>query len=113
MNTFAIETTGLSKQFNKTTAVSDLNLSVQQGEIFGLLGPDGAGKTTTIRMLCAIMRPSAGSARVAGFDVVKKPEEIKRRIGYMPQQFSLYGDLSVLENLVFFADVFGVGRQER
>jgi ABC-2 type transport system ATP-binding protein len=109
----AIETHGLAKQFKNVTAVDGLNLSVQRGEIFGLLGPDGAGKTTTIRMLCAIMDPSAGSARVAGFDTVKEPEEIKRRIGYMPQQFSLYGDLTVMENLVFFADVFQVERQER
>ena len=108
-----IETRNLGKQFKNLTAVNKLSLSIHKGEIFGLLGPDGAGKTTTIRMLCAIMDPSAGSARVAGFDTVKEPEEIKKRIGYMPQQFSLYGDLTVLENLVFFADVFQVGRQER
>ena len=88
-------------------------MGIHRGEIFGLLGPDGAGKTTTIRMLCAIMDPSEGQARVAGFDTVKGAEEIKKRIGYMPQQFSLYGDLTVLENLVFFADVFQVERQER
>jgi len=88
-------------------------LGIRRGEIFGLVGPDGAGKTTTIRMLCAIMDPSEGSARVAGFDTVKEPEEIKKRIGYMAQQFSLYGDLTVLENLVFFADIFEVNRQER
>ncbi|HEY72796.1 MAG: ABC transporter ATP-binding protein [Chloroflexi bacterium] len=108
-----IETRNLGKQFKNLTAVNKLSLSIHKGEIFGLLGPDGAGKTTTIRMLCAIMDPSAGSARVADFDTVKEPEEIKKRIGYMPQQFSLYGDLTVLENLVFFADVFQVGRQER
>jgi len=103
----------LVKRFKKITAVDGLNLSIRRGEIFGLLGPDGAGKTTTIRMLCAIMDPSEGSASVAGFDTVKEPEEIKKRIGYMAQQFSLYGDLTVLENLVFFADIFEVGRQER
>jgi ABC-2 type transport system ATP-binding protein len=108
-----IETHNLAKRFKKVAAVNGLDLSIRRGEIFGLLGPDGAGKTTTIRMLCAIMDPSEGSARVAGFDTVKKPEEIKKRIGYMPQQFSLYGDLTVLENLVFFADVFQVSRQER
>jgi len=108
-----IETHNLTKQFKNVTAVDGLNLSIQRGEIFGLLGPDGAGKTTTIRMLCAIMDPSEGSASVAGFDTVKEPEEIKKRIGYMAQQFSLYGDLTVLENLVFFADIFQVGRQER
>ena len=108
-----IETHDLTKRFKKVTAVDRLDLNIQRGEIFGLLGPDGAGKTTTIRMLCAIMDPSEGSARVAGFDTVKEPEEIKKRIGYMAQQFSLYGDLTVLENLVFFADVFQVERQER
>ena len=110
---WVIETQGLTKRFKHVTAVDGLDLSIQRGEIFGLLGPDGAGKTTTIRMLCAIMDPSAGRASVAGFDTVKQPEEIKKRIGYMAQQFSLYGDLTVLENLVFFADIFQVGRQER
>ena len=112
-NTLTIKTEDLTRKFGDLVAVDHLTLEVHRGEIFGLLGPDGSGKTTTIRMLCAIMDPSAGSARVAGFDTVKEPEEIKRRIGYMPQQFSLYGDLTVMENLVFFADVFQVERQER
>jgi ABC-2 type transport system ATP-binding protein len=112
-NQYVIETHSLTKRFKKLTAVNGLDLSIQRGEIFGLLGPDGAGKTTTIRMLCAIMDPNEGNARVAGFDTVKEPEEIKKRIGYMPQQFSLYGDLTALENLTFFADVFQVGRRER
>jgi ABC-2 type transport system ATP-binding protein len=112
-NNYVIETHGLVKRFKKITAVNELDLSIRKGEIFGLLGPDGAGKTTTIRMLCAIMDPNAGSARVAGFDTVKESEWIKKRIGYMPQQFSLYGDLTVLENLIFFADVFEVKRRER
>jgi ABC-2 type transport system ATP-binding protein len=90
-----------------------LNLEIKQGEIFGLVGPDGAGKTTTIRMLAAIMDPTAGSASVAGFDTVKQAEAIKQRIGYMAQQFNLYGDLSVQENLDFFADIFGVRGRER
>ncbi len=110
---WAIETQGLTRRFRHVTAVDGLDLAIRRGEVFGLLGPDGAGKTTTIRMLCAILNPSAGSARVAGFDTVKEPEEIKKRIGYMAQQFSLYGDLTVEENLTFFADIFGVGRQER
>ncbi|MBN1179801.1 MAG: ABC transporter ATP-binding protein [Anaerolineae bacterium] len=110
---WVIEAEGLTRRFKKVTAVDGLDLRVARGEIFGLLGPDGAGKTTTIRMLCAIMDPDAGAARVAGFDTVRQPEEIKKRIGYMAQQFSLYGDLTVLENLVFFADIFGVGREER
>jgi len=113
MDERVIETHDLTKRFKKVTAVDGLNLSIQRGEIFGLLGPDGAGKTTTIRMLCAIMDPTAGSASVAGFDTVKQPEEIKKRIGYMAQQFSLYGDLTVMENLTFFADIFQVKRQER
>ena len=95
------------------TAVDGLNLAVRRGEIFGLVGPDGSGKTTTIRMLCAIMDPTEGSARVAGFDTVAEPEQIKRRIGYMAQRFNLYGDLSVVENLDFFADVFQVRGRER
>ena len=113
MDEYVIETQGLTKRFGNVTAVDGLDLTVRRGEIFGLLGPDGAGKTTTIRMLCAIMDPTEGSARVAGFDTVREPEKIKERIGYMPQQFSLYGDLTVLENLIFFADIFGVGRRER
>jgi len=108
-----IETQDLTKRFKDLTAVDRLNLSVRRGEIFGLLGPDGAGKTTTIRMLCAIMDPTSGSATVAGFDTVKEPEAIKKRIGYMPQQFSLYGDLTVDENLTFFADIFQVDRKSR
>ncbi len=108
-----IETNRLVKRFKSVTAVNGLDLNVQRGEIFGLLGPDGAGKTTAIRMLCAIMDPSKGSARVAGFDTVKESEEIKKRIGYMAQQFSLYGDLTVMENLIFFADIFEVKQRER
>ncbi|MCP4539624.1 MAG: ABC transporter ATP-binding protein [Chloroflexi bacterium] len=112
-NQWVIETHNLTKQFKKNTAVDGLDLGIRKGEIFGLLGPDGAGKTTTIRMLCAIMDPTEGNAHVAGFDTVKQPEEIKKRIGYMAQQFSLYGDLTVMENLVFFADVFQVSRADR
>jgi ABC-2 type transport system ATP-binding protein len=111
---WAIETNNLTRRFKSVTAVERLDLAVEKGEIFGLVGPDGAGKTTTIRMLCAIMDPSEGWAKVAGFDTVSQPEEIKRRIGYMAQRFNLYGDLSVTENLDFFADVFQVrGRQRR
>lgn len=112
-NDLVIEAQNLTRQFKKVTAVDGLELSVARGEIFGLVGPDGAGKTTTIRMLCAIMDPTAGSATVAGFDTVRQAEEIKRRIGYMAQRFNLYGDLSVSENLDFFADVFQVRGRER
>jgi len=111
-----IETENLTRAFKNVVAVDGLNLSVQRGEIFGLVGPDGAGKTTTIRLLVAIMDPTDGQARVFGYDTVRQPEPIKRRIGYMAQRFNLYRDLSVLENLNFFADVFevrGKVRQER
>jgi ABC-2 type transport system ATP-binding protein len=108
-----IETNKLRREFGKTVAVENLNLSIYKGEVFGLVGPDGAGKTTTLRLLAAIMDPTRGSATVAGFDTVRKPEAIKERIGYMAQSFSLYGDLSVDENLNFFADVFGVSNKER
>jgi ABC-2 type transport system ATP-binding protein len=112
-NTPTIITEDLTRKFGDVVAVDHLNLEVYRGEIFGLLGPDGAGKTTTIRMLCAIMDPTQGRARVAGFDTRREPEAIKKRIGYMPQQFSLYGDLTVDENLTFFADVFQVERRVR
>ncbi|UCG22728.1 MAG: ABC transporter ATP-binding protein, partial [Chloroflexota bacterium] len=113
---FIVETHELTKAFKTVVAIDSLTLQIRPGEIFGLLGPDGAGKTTTIRLLSAIMDPSDGWARVAGFDTVTEPEPIKRRIGYMAQRFNLYGDLSVWENLNFFADVFevlGVERTER
>jgi ABC-2 type transport system ATP-binding protein len=108
-----IITENLTRQFRDLVAVDNLNLEIKRGEIFGLVGPDGAGKTTTIRMLAAIMDPSQGRATVAGCDTVKEAEAIKHRIGYMAQQFNLYGDLSVQENLDFFADVFGVRGRER
>ncbi len=113
---WAIETQDLTRTFKNVVAVNQLNLQVRPGEIFGLIGPDGAGKTTTIRLLAAILDPTDGTAKVAGFDTVAQPEPIKRRIGYMAQRFNLYGDLSVWENLNFFADVFemvGTERQER
>jgi ABC-2 type transport system ATP-binding protein len=112
-NQYIIQTDNLTRKFKNTVAVDGLNLAVRRGEIFGLVGPDGAGKTTTIRLLAAIMNPTEGEATVAGFDTVKQAEEIKKRIGYMAQRFNLYGDLTVLENLNFFADVFGVRGDER
>jgi ABC-2 type transport system ATP-binding protein len=108
-----IKIENLTRKFRDLVAVDSLNLEIQGGEIFGLVGPDGAGKTTTIRMLAAIMDPSDGHASVAGYDTVKEAEAIKHRIGYMAQQFNLYGDLSVRENLDFFADIFGVRGQQR
>lgn len=111
-----IETTDLTRRFGKLTAVDGLALSVARGEIFGLIGPDGAGKTTTLRLLAAVMLPTTGTARVLGFDTRRQAERIRNGVGYMPQKFSLYGDLTVAENLNFFADVFdvrGVTRRER
>lgn len=111
-----IETQNLTRTFKNVTAVDGLDLHVNRGEIFGLVGPDGAGKTTTIRLLTAILDPSDGWARVDGYDTVTEAEDIKQHIGYMAQRFNLYGDLSVWENLNFFADVFemrGAERQER
>ncbi len=110
---FAIQTMDLTRRFGPVAAVSSLNLSVRTGEIFGFLGPNGAGKTTTIRMLCGLLLPSGGSARVLGLDMAREAEAIKRRVGYMPQRFSLYGDLTVEENLDFFAGVYRLSRAER
>jgi ABC-2 type transport system ATP-binding protein len=103
-----IETRDLTRIYKNAAAVDKLNLAVRRGEIFGLVGPDGAGKTTAIRLLAAILDPTSGQARVLGYDTVEQPEPIKQHIGYMAQRFNLYGDLSVLENLHFFADVFEV-----
>lgn len=108
-----IVTQNLTKSFKETVAVDGLDLAVERGEIFGLVGPDGAGKTTTIRMLTAIMLPTSGRATVLGHDTVTEAEAIKSDIGYMAQRFNLYGDLTVSENLNFFADVFEVTGDER
>ena len=104
----AVETRGLTRRFGALTAVDQLTLRIERGEVFGLLGPNGSGKTTTIRMLCGLLEPSAGSALVAGIDVSVAPELIKQRIGYMSQQFGLYEDLTVSENLTFYAGVYGL-----
>ena len=111
-----IEVEHLVKRFGAFTAVEDLSFTVEEGEVFGLLGSNGAGKSTAIRMLCALLTPTAGKARVLGLDVGKDAEELKRRIGYMTQRFSLYEDLTVRQNLDFFGGVYGLhGRplQER
>lgn len=115
MNNFqnAVETAGLTKHFGKFTAVSEVNFYIPKGEIFGLLGPNGAGKTTTIRMLCGLMKPTSGRATVLGYDIAHQAEEIKRRIGYMSQKFSLYNDLTARENIDFYATVYRVPRSER
>jgi len=108
-----IETEHLSRRFGDLVAVDDVTLSVHRGEIFGVLGPNGAGKSTTIRMLCGILDPSGGRGSVVGYDIARDPEEIKQRIGYMTQRFSLYEDLTVIENLRFYAGIYGVPRRQR
>jgi ABC-2 type transport system ATP-binding protein len=109
----AIVVEGLSKCFPGVRAVDALSFDVRAGEIFGLVGPDGAGKTTTLRMLAGIMPRDAGKATVAGYDVVRDPEGAKHALSYMPQRFGLYEDLTVDENIRFYADLFGVNKKER
>jgi len=108
-----VQTSGLTKKFGSLVAVDHMDLSVKSGEIFGFLGPNGAGKTTTVRILCGLMMPISGTATVVGHDVVAEPEEVKQRIGYMPQAYGLYDDLTVNENLEFFGSVYRVPRDER
>jgi drug efflux transport system ATP-binding protein len=108
-----IETRELTRRFGDLTAVDHLNLEVARGEIFGLVGPDGAGKTTTLRLLCGLVDASEGRAMVAGHDVAREPEAVRDAIGYMAQRFGLYGDLTVDENMSFYADLFGITRRER
>ena len=103
MSEVIVQTEHLSRRFGKVWAVRDVSLTIARGEIFGVLGPNGAGKSTTIRMLCGILDPSGGRGTVVGFDVATQAERIKECIGYMTQRFSLYDDLSVLENLRFYA----------
>jgi ABC-2 type transport system ATP-binding protein len=108
-----IRAVGLTRTFPGVTAVDGLTLTVAEGEIFGLVGPDGAGKTTTMRLLTAIMAPTAGEAWVAGHHVVREAEAVKEQIGYMSQRFGLYPDLTVLENILFYADIYGVPHRGR
>ncbi len=108
-----ITITNLTKQFGETVAVKDLSLEIVEGEIFGLIGPDGAGKTTTLRVVATAMLPTAGRVLVNDLDVVQQAEAVKKLIGYMPQRFALYRDLTVIENLNFFADLFGAPLAER
>ena len=109
----AIETRNLTHHFGERTAVDGLDLLVEAGRIYGLVGPDGAGKTTTLRMLCGALAIHDGTARVIGLDVAREPEAVLRHVGYVAQRFSLYGDLTVLENMHFFAAAFGVSRDDR
>ena len=108
----AIEVRGISKSYGKVRALDEVSFSVGKGEIFGLIGPDGAGKTSMYRILCSLLLPESGSATVDGFDVVKQMKEVRRCVGYMPGKFSLYQDMTVEENLRFFATLFGTTIEE-
>ncbi|NWF93264.1 MAG: ABC transporter ATP-binding protein [Syntrophaceae bacterium] len=108
MNSFAVEVEDLVKAFGKFVAVDHIGFQVRAGEIFGFVGPNGAGKSTTIRILCGLLMPTSGRGKVAGFDIMKESERIKEVIGYMSQRFSLYEDLTVLENLHFFGGIYGL-----
>jgi len=105
---FAIYTKGLTKKFGSLTAVDQLDLSIEKGSIYGFLGPNGCGKSTTIRMLCGLLTPTSGTADVMGYDIPKQAEALKKQVGYMTQKFSLYGDLTVHENLSFMGQIFGL-----
>ncbi len=111
-NSFIIQVKDLTKQFGNFTAVDHISFEVKRGEIFGFLGANGAGKTTAMRMLCGLSYPSSGSGTVAGFDVIKEGEKIKRHIGYMSQRFSLYDDLTVMENMELFGGIYQVKSNE-
>lgn len=107
-----VEVQDLTKRFGHFTAVKEVSFDIFRGEVFGLLGANGAGKTTMIKMLCGLSHPTEGRARVAGYDVVHHPERVKRSIGYMSQRFSLYEDLTVMENVEFFGGIYGMKREE-
>lgn len=109
-NNTAVKTESLTRKFGKFIAVDEVSIEVKKGEIFGFLGANGAGKTTMIRMLCGLLKPSAGNAKVAGFDVYKQSEQIKQNIGYMSQKFSLYDDLTISENVEFYGGIYGLSK---
>ncbi len=108
---YDIQIFSLTKKFGNNTAVDDLNIQVKKNTIFGLVGPDGAGKTTTMRMLCSLLTPDSGSAKIGNYDILTENEKIKSHIGYMPQKFSLYGDLTVLENLEFYSEIYQIPKK--
>lgn len=107
-----IKTENLTKKFGSFTAVDQISFVVYEGEIFGFLGANGAGKTTAMKMLCGLSGPSSGKATIAGYDIYQKPEQIKQRIGYMSQKFSLYEDLTVIENIRFFGGIYGLSSKQ-
>lgn len=109
---FSIEAEKLTKKFGNFTAVDSISFNVKKGEIFGFLGANGAGKSTAIKMLCGLLKPTSGFAKVAGFDVFKEAKEIKKRIGYMSQKFSLYDDLTILENIQFYGGIYGLPKKQ-
>jgi ABC-2 type transport system ATP-binding protein len=113
MNNSVVKTSDLTKAFGTTIAVDRLNLEIKQGELFGLVGPDGAGKTTTLRLLTGILDPLSGDAHVAGHSILSEGELIKEKIGYMSQRFGLYEDLTVMENIFFYADLYAVPKRDR
>src|SRR5215813_13387814 len=108
-----VEAKGLTRRFGTFTAADRITFQIRRGEIFGLLGPNGAGKSTTFKMMCGLLRPTSGFARVAGFDLYRAASAARSRLGYMAQKFSLYGDLSVRQNLDFFAGIYGLSRDRR
>jgi ABC-2 type transport system ATP-binding protein len=108
----SIEVKNLAKKFGNFVSVNDISFSVREGEIFGFIGANGAGKTTTIKMMCGILEPTSGDAVVGGYSVVSQPDMVKRQIGYMSQKFSLYPDLTVVENIMFFGSVYGLPEDE-
>jgi ABC-2 type transport system ATP-binding protein len=112
MSEMAIQTDRLTKRFGNFTAVDHISFDVEQGEIFGFLGANGAGKTTAMRMLCGLSKPTAGKGVVAGYDIYRQAEQVKRHIGYMSQKFSLYDDLNVWENIRLFAGIYGMKNKE-
>jgi len=107
----SVKIENITKKFDQITAIHDLSLNIDKGEIIGLIGPDGAGKTTLLRLMIGLLKPNSGSIQIEGVDSVKNPQHVKDKIGYMPQHFSLYGDLSVSENMKFFADIYGVPKK--
>ena len=111
--TYGIETDSLRKKYGDIVAVNNLDLKVKENIIYGLVGPDGAGKTTTMRMLCSLIDSDGGSGKIGGLDIKSDAEGIKDSIGYMPQKFSLYGDLTVMENLIFYSEIYRVSKKER